>query len=400
MPSRTYIGIDFINYSEGFVFNVGTAACVATPVGNFNTSISGIDSGVQPPDAFISTFGTYDIFGELDFDAFPAIPDNASITRVTVKIDATVAINAVATGVTTTTTTNSYVDTYANASLLPDIRLEVIDSNSGVAGNSSIVQTEFDHYTATQDFDFTGSPITKGQLITDFTNWQVRLNCNSVANANVGPGTSSLDDVITIDGIQIQVTYESGAEISLSPAGGNVEQGQTITASGPNAADLEYAIIIGDLIIPIIPKIINQDEVLLEVPYPPTDPCFDCFGDCPECETCFTVCDNDLVGEDCQACLDACLACLTTCLEDLQLAEECQQSTGATPPIPGVVICGTRFSGTVTLGNFTILVANGSGLYTFEIGKANDTLYTAARDGTTYDVKIPNPGAKTGFFRS
>jgi hypothetical protein len=100
--------------------------------------------------------------------------------------------------------------------------------------------------------------------------------------------------------------------------------------------------------------------------------------------------------------MEACLDCLTQCLENLELAEECQGSTGTdgTTPTVVVIVVGTQFSGTVALGNFTILVANGSGLYRFTLGKTNDTLYSAARDGSTYDVKIPNPGAKTGFFRS
>lgn len=85
----------------------------------------------------------------------------------------------------------------------------------------------------------------------------------------------------------------------------------------------------------------------------------------------------------------------------MQLAEECQQSTGSdTPPTAIIIIMGTQFSGSVPLGEFTVLVANASGIYTFVEGKTNDTLYTAARDGETYNVKIPNPGARTGFFRS
>lgn len=216
-------------------------------------------------------------------------------------------------------------------------------------------------------------------------------------------GNTSETASFTFAGIRITVTYESGIEMTLSPTGGNIEIGDNITATGPGASELEYAMLQGTLVIPLIPKIISETQVLLEIPTPPTDPCVDCFGDCPNCDSCFTVCDTDLTGEACQACVQACLDCLTECLENLQLAEECQQSIGdpLTAPIPVVIICGgPGFSGTVVLGNFIILVANGSGIYRFSFGKTNDTLYHATRDGTTYNVKIPNPGGKTGFFRS
>jgi len=59
---------------------------------------------------------------------------------------------------------------------------------------------------------------------------------------------------------------------------------------------------------------------------------------------------------------------------------------------------GVQFSGSVTLGTLDILLANASGIYTLVRGKTNDTLYSGARDGTTYDVKIPDPFAKTGYI--
>lgn len=59
---------------------------------------------------------------------------------------------------------------------------------------------------------------------------------------------------------------------------------------------------------------------------------------------------------------------------------------------------GVQFSGSVTLGTLTILVTNGSGIYTLVLNKTDDTLYSSLRDGTTYDVKIPNPFIKTGFI--
>jgi hypothetical protein len=45
-------------------------------------------------------------------------------------------------------------------------------------------------------------------------------------------------------------------------------------------------------------------------------------------------------------------------------------------------------------------VAEASGIYELVDGKLTDTLYASARDGESYEVKIPNPNGKSGFFRS
>lgn len=58
---------------------------------------------------------------------------------------------------------------------------------------------------------------------------------------------------------------------------------------------------------------------------------------------------------------------------------------------------GVQFSGSVNLGALNILETDGSGIYVITPGKTNDTLYSSERDGTTRDVKIPNPLGKTGF---
>lgn len=216
-------------------------------------------------------------------------------------------------------------------------------------------------------------------------------------------GSHSTSVGISLVNFRLIVTYQSGPiQYTLTPAGGNVGVGQTITVNGPGAAGEIYAALQGTQVIPIIPKIINGNEITLEIPTFPADPCFDCLPECPDCETCFDACNEDLTGEDCVACMETCLECLTECLEDLQLAEECQESTQSpsNEPIPITIIRGARFGGSVVLGNFIVVVANASGIYKFVTGKTNDTLYTADRDGTTYDVKIPNPGARTGFFRS
>jgi hypothetical protein len=67
---------------------------------------------------------------------------------------------------------------------------------------------------------------------------------------------------------------------------------------------------------------------------------------------------------------------------------------------PGIyAIVGTTFSGSVILGILQVLlVGNASGVYTLVANKTNDTIYNNARDGTTQDVRIPNPKIKTGFI--
>lgn len=64
-----------------------------------------------------------------------------------------------------------------------------------------------------------------------------------------------------------------------------------------------------------------------------------------------------------------------------------------------MVVQGTEFSGSVTLGALAILIANGSGIYKLTDGKSNDTVYQDSASGpTTVDVAIPNPFVETGFI--
>ena len=58
---------------------------------------------------------------------------------------------------------------------------------------------------------------------------------------------------------------------------------------------------------------------------------------------------------------------------------------------------GVQFSGSVPLGYLTILLTNASGIYTLTPGATHDTLYSSLRDGSTRNVKIPDPFAKTGY---
>lgn len=61
-------------------------------------------------------------------------------------------------------------------------------------------------------------------------------------------------------------------------------------------------------------------------------------------------------------------------------------------------VVGTYFTGTATIGTFTIIVANASGIYRIVLNKTNDTIYIDHTTGQTTDVAIPQPFFKTGFI--
>jgi hypothetical protein len=142
---------------------------------------SGSDSYPDLGNAENSINWQYNILGALDFDAFPAIPDNAQITKVEVQVD----IEAVATGdASATIGSGSSAQTAALISFLaqiaadigvmPTIQFSAVDNDPG-NGVASVAVNQADHYTATETFDYSGAPITKAQLILDFTNWSVIL---------------------------------------------------------------------------------------------------------------------------------------------------------------------------------------------------------------------------------
>src|SRR5690606_26204633 len=76
-------------------------------------------------------------------------------------------------------------------------------------------------------------------------------------------------------------------------------------------------------------------------------------------------------------------------------------SSGLTPapiePEPGINIVT---EGGVQLGETTpmTLLKDVSGIYTLVPNKRNDTLYDRQESQTEIDVKIPNPGFKTGYI--
>lgn len=417
MPSRTYSGINLINFilndfsSHGSIN--GSSSVSVSEVSQMVVNGSGSANDSAGMAGSINAFSNvqYSAQGDFDYDQFPSIPDGATINSIRIRVAATASGSSSGSAVGGET-----VGAAASAScvlempignvLFPQLGFDDSESTSGASANASASgSTSF----STEYEEIFVVPITKAELILNWGNILVTMtgagNCGNLGTGPLSSASATTSGSANLDNISVIIDYnDPSITMTLTPSGGNIEPGASITATGPGAADFEYAALNGDQVIPIIPKIIGPDEVVLEVPTP--EPfCEDCFDDCPECEDCFDACNEDLVGEACQACLDACLDCLVECLDDLELGEACLGSADDDPdaPIPIVIICGTpgnQFTGSVPLGNFTIIVAEASGIYQLIDGKEEDTLYTPERDGTTYDVKIPNPNGKTGFFRS
>lgn len=394
MPQKTYSGIDLINYLTNFVPGGGTDE--ATPLTPSQGNASLFVSANALPGA-LTCVSTLEVSGDFDFDVFPAIPDNALISEIDFSWDANITLGATANGAPSEVNVVGNCVATLGVVDLADSNLAASDGPDANAASAN-ASTAYNLHTV---LPF-GPPITKSELITDYG--YISFWFHMVLTAD-GATDSSITGTVGMDNFNLTITYEEGpaSSMAISPASGNIEPGQTLTVTGPGVDELDYiAVTASGKVIPLEPKIISPTEILLEAPYPSTDPCFDCFPECPECDAAFASCDEDLTNEKCQTAMQACLDCLTNCLEDLQLAEECQESSGSPPDttVPVIIYAGTEFGGNVVLGSFVIIVANGSGLYRFDLSQTHDILYSTDRDGTTYNVKIPNPGGKTGFFRS
>lgn len=411
---RTYTGISFTDFvvipyddiTNGVVASVDNR-------GPFNVTISGSNSASgHAAGAYNQIAG--EMSGLLDFDSPPTnIPIGAMIRSVECRVDLAISASASATVSPGTSITEARALASTEIQFgplqesMPELKMEVDEIESG-PGNSSVGPVVTDHFVNVRLFDFTSAPVTREYLVEEFSFWRVFSQSVSLygQSGDTPPeATGSANTFISfaIFGIRITITYDEGPiTMTVSPASGNVQVGQVITVTGPGAADQDYFFETEDGIIPVVVQVISPTEVRIETPYPASDPCFDCFPECPECDAAFAPCDADFGSEECQAAMQECLDCLTNCLEELEAAEECQSSTHEPPttPVPVILIAGRQFGGNVPLGSFTIIYADGSGLYRFVLGKTNDTIYDGDRDGTTYDVKIPNPGGKTGFFRS
>lgn len=431
MPIRTYSGIDLINYlltdisTHSFVGTSGSSSLSVTP------GSQGIAVGIGNANAIVTAFNgieglvdiRYDITGDFDFDVFPSIPSNALITSIRVKVENSCSGTAVGTSVGNSIHADIIIQNFievALGNLLSDLEVDTSDT-AGSALSVNLAHANSMTFSTEQEL-ILSPPITKAQLVSSFSNIKISISCQVSCNssgAGVTSGNITLDASADLDNFQMIVTYESGPEvgITLVPSGGNVEVGEivNITSDTIDLSELEFMIAHDtdsvapdgyDNVIPVKPKVIGPGEVEIEIPPIADEPCLDCFGDCPDCVECYDLCAEDILSDACLAAIDLCFDCVELCLEDTELTEECLGSVMDPPTdTPEIVIIvkdptGTQFIGNVPLGNFIILVANGSGIYRLVNGKTNDTLYRSTRNGTTYDVKIPNPFGKTGFFRN
>jgi hypothetical protein len=323
----------------------GVASGIGSASGNVTISGGGSLS--------VAAFAEAAITADFDFDAFPPIPDGALISSIRVKIDYSGSGSGNAAG--TSTPDMSLVGSVENrieipiGTDLPTLHLVASDSG-GPATNVNISYSGAITFSVEEEL-IVGPPIDKATLVANFGTIGIFLSSggNGGYNGTGGAlltGNASITGGVTLNNFQVLITYAFGPDVTLTPAGGDVEPGQSITVTGPNVADNTYAATNGDQVIPLVPKVIGPDEVVIEVPSP-LPACDDCFGDCPECEDCLTACNEDLTGEECQACMDACLDCLVECMDDLEAGEDCQQSASAPPgEIPIVIIC--QFPGPYT----------------------------------------------------
>lgn len=410
MPERTYSGIDLEYYDT--IFTAGFGPNPATP-GTPSQGVLSLFISVNWPGGSDSIYSAsyLQAFGYFNYSAEPdPIPAGSLISEIDFSwsIHAALAAssnNGPGPGNQSIAECRAKFNAIIGSESMVNNNVDEQDSNSGFgAVNASVnIDDDFSIHTIIT-FD---PPISKIDFQDGYSQLALHVGMDEPGLNAFADGidtvSASITGAMNLDNFTLKVTYEEGpTQFTVQPPGGDQPPGQILTVTGPGAAEQDYFFETEDGIIPVKPKIVGPDEVIIELPYPATDPCLDCFPECPSCDAAFAPCDADFTSEACQEAMQECLDCLAACLEDLSLAEECQESSHNPPSTPPIVtlVVGTQFSGNVPLGQFTILNADGSGLYRFVIGQRHDTLYAPDRDGTTYDVKIPNPGAKTGFFRS
>lgn len=441
MPTRTYTGLDLQNYVATFSPTSPSPPATETysPGAQGSGSINVSDS--QPtgaPTFSVSNHATssLSLYGEIDYEnTFPRIPVNALITRLEFSYVGSSVQSAQAflpasfnynCSAVCSATFQASMGLYGLLpdSILVDHDVDAFSSFPGM-GAQNVAASLSMNVGAGQNtvIDFPGG-VSRDYLqetfgsVTLFASFGATPWDFSSDSYSGGPNgcTCSITGSISLGGFTLTITYESGPEVHFTtdPADGSeVEPGESITITSDGEIEVPmdelnyFAIAPNGKVIPIIPKFTDDENVvILEVPPPETTPCFDCIGPgkpCPDCLDCATACAESFGTEACQECLQDCLDCLAECLDTLGQLEECKESGpegGGTYVFYASDDPGQRFSGSVPLGSFTVLVAEASGIYRFVDGKTNDTLYRSTRDGTTYDMKIPNPRGKTGFFRS
>lgn len=413
MPSRTFTGIDLLNYN--FVATPtltqingsATANGVNTSQGVATGTISGSINTVVGCD--VEAQIEINISGDLPYDAFPALPSNVQVTGIDVQVEMSFNVSGSGTSAFPWDMgCNGTAEILADGSAgnIPFTALDLSQSDTDSANNPSVSisqsRTLSTHFT-----DTFGTPMSRADFVAQYQTLLINLIISG-AGFRFFPQTitGAFSGTITLNNFRFLINYED-LPVTMSPAGGqSVESGSrvTLTSDDIDMTGLVPGLVIGDKIVVLDPDSVSPTELVFTIPEPATPECLECFDDCPDCDDCITACEDDFDSAECQECLEECFDCLLECLDFEGLAEEC---LGAIPedsdPQPVTVVLndptGTQFSGTVPLGTLFVITANGSGIYRIVTNKTNDTIYSSVRDGSTYDTKIPNPKFKTGFVR-
>lgn len=381
MPDRLFDQFDLINVVNGFTLGpvdpaVSPPNSVLIPfaiVYNNPSSFgfAGNNSTTVPPPVVSPTIegaaiftgtGVYEVTADVDFDNFPPIPDNVVVTEILVSLQYTAWII----GEATTFAFDPFFDTLSIIEELNGYTEYQIFQrlvSLGTRGDPSLscnegslapvtLNTLWDATTLMAQFGFPS--LTRQQLVSFFgpyikriqsTNQQIiqaltKNDCGVNASVEMSMGFQFNDWSMLVTYTELPYMFTMNP-----PSASTVEKGQTIRLTSPgtdplvdlNLAELTLSMACGV----IVPDVQTPQLLIFTIP----------------------------------------ASCSGAGLMDLV-------ATGN----------GTQFSGDIVLGTLTILLANASGIYTLVKGKTSDTLYSSARDGTTYNVKIPNPFARTGFI--
>lgn len=296
--------------------------------------------------------------GDWDFASFPAIPANAQITNVRLRyassaIGSASASHDVGPIGCDTNVIITLDDTSGNPFLFKSI--SATDSDSGtLAANSSasVIETLT---TSVLEYDFSGSPLTLSDLITMFgtISLDVLAAVGAAASGNFATTVSNcqVNGFFNITALEIVVTYEDGGfqfEIENPSTPRKVGE-KVVIRSVDNGGGLNGATGVRfdtgsgpACIVPLIDFFFQSpNELIIYVP-------------------------------------------------------NCLHNFAGTVTVT-VIGDGTVFVGSILAGTLPILFADGSGIYTIQKGKTSDTLYDPARDGSTEEVKIQDPYARTGY---
>lgn len=366
MPTRTFTGIDLGSYSALFTVgptSSGAAPSELTPSQGVVSIFGSIASVVSPSSQL--TF-TYRVSGLFDFDSFPSIPDNALVTRIRIKraasFNATVEnsiTNDPGAGGNFVVQSVAEFDMTVEAGVTPCPELTLTDNaldfqgpiTPGNTGTSQATINASDAYSAETILDFSGSPISKADLIANYSllTFYIGATLDNLTSSASGLGTqqaasANIDYTFDLNNFQFIVEWDEVFQFTIDPPTlSNVDRGQEVIIESdpldPDALQLDQLTLELDGI-PITPTTQTANLLIFYIPL-------------------------DFPNEG-----------------DMELV---------------AIGNGTQFSGSIALAAYTILVTNGSGIYVLSLGKTNDTLYSSERDGTTVDVKIPDPFAKTGF---